>query len=82
MPQEVLDLHRGGIPCRYLLIFWGVTLVDVRDRCLTDVVELVTVRPNNVDRPSIDEPFQPGRRVLHGNSMSGSPRCQKTARSP
>lgn len=63
MPQEVLDLHGGGIPYSPLF-FWGGTFVDIIYRGLADVVELLRARPNDADCPSVNETLQLGRRIL------------------
>ena len=73
MPQEVLDLHRGGSPYHHNLLL-RVAFVNIQDSSLADIVELVTVRPDDIERPFVDEPFQLRCRVLHGNTMSYSPR--------
>ena len=54
MPQEVLDLHSGGVPYKCLFVRRGA-FVDIVNCGLTDVVEPVRVRPNDADRPSVNK---------------------------
>jgi hypothetical protein len=77
MPQEVLDLHCGSVLEQRLLFFWRTVFIDICNSGLTDFVELVMVYPNDSDRPSINETFQFGRRVLRKKSMSDGRRCRR-----